>query len=72
MSIVVIRHKETGEFVTEVNVHVAGQNYTPSALEYHKQAWRIAVDDKIVGPDANKEDFTFQVVPAVTVRDALS
>jgi hypothetical protein len=71
MSSVVIRHKETGEFVAEVNVHVAGQNYTPSELQQYAQAWRIAVDDRIVEADANKDDFTFEVVP-VTVRDAFS
>ena len=71
MSSVVITNKKTGEVVAEIRVNIHGQNYRPTPAQHHEAAWRIAVDDKLVEADADKDDYAFEVVP-VSLHDAFS
>ena len=50
MEILIIEN-ETGKEVYRGEIELGGLNYTPSEEEYFSQAWKDAVDDKIV--DAN-------------------
>jgi hypothetical protein len=67
---VAISHKQTGQ-VVHVRAHIKGQNYTPSAAEYHAQAWKAAVKDGLIEADANKDDYAFEMEP-VSIRDVFS
>ena len=68
---VVITHKQTGSVVAQVPVSLRGQNYTPTPAEYHKLAWRAATDDRLIEADADKDDYTFEIVN-ISMRDAFS
>jgi hypothetical protein len=46
-------------------------NYTPSAAEYYAEAWRNAIDDGLIAADADKNEYTFEIVP-VSIHDAFS
>lgn len=67
---VAITHKQTGKSV-KIRAHIQGQNYTPSAAQYHAQAWRDAVKDGLIEADADKDDYTFEMVP-VSIHDVFS
>lgn len=68
---VVIRERKSRAVVAQVRVSLGGQNYTPSPAEYHAEAWRCAVDDKLVAADADRDDYAFEIVP-VSVHDVFS
>lgn len=46
-------------------------NYTPSEAEWHADAWRVALDDRLIPKDADMDDYDFEIVP-VSLRDAFS
>lgn len=71
MHSVVITHKKTGKVVAQVPVSIRGQNYTPTADEYHAKAWSAAADDRLIPADADKDDYTFEILN-VSMRDAFS
>ena len=68
---VVITRKKTGKVVAQVQVQLSGMNYPPTPAEYHAEALKTAIDDKLVEANARKDDFNFEIVP-VTLRDAFS
>lgn len=68
---VVITEKKTGAVVAQVSVSLQGQNYTPSPDQYRARAWRIAIDDKLVAADADRDDYAFELVP-VSMHDAFA
>jgi hypothetical protein len=68
---VVITDKQTGKVAAQVPMSMRGQNYTPSPAEYHAEAWRAAIDDQLIEADADKDDYTFEIVN-VSTRDAFT
>ena len=54
MADVVIRRKKTGKVVAQVRVHLVGQNYTLN-------------DDRLIEADAERDNFTFEIVPVSTL-----
>jgi len=68
---VVITHSETGKVVAQVRASLRGQNYTPIPAQYRAAAWRTAINDKLVEPDADHADYDFELVP-VSIRDVFS
>jgi hypothetical protein len=71
MNRVVITHKKTGKVVAQVRIQVSGMNYTPSAAEWHADAWRVAIDDRLIPADADKNDYDLEIVP-VSIRGVFS
>jgi len=71
MNSVVIMRKKTGKVVAQVHLQVSGMNYTPSEAEWRADAWRVAIDDRLVAKDADIHDYDFEIVP-VSLRDAFS
>ncbi len=42
-------------------INLLGGNYHPSYEELHQEAWRCAIDDKLVD-QTRKQDYTFRVI----------
>ncbi len=53
MNVQIIEAK-TGRLLATYPIVLSGQNYDPSEQEYFAQAWRCAVEDKLV--DASHRD----------------
>ena len=51
---IVITQKKILKVVAQGALNLRGTNYTPSPAEYHAGAWRIALGDKLIEPDADK------------------
>lgn len=59
MNVLIIETK-TGRLVATIPTVVKGMNYTPLEQEYFNEAWRCAIDDKVVDPNRRGE-YTFQL-----------
>lgn len=57
---VLIIETETGRLAATIPTVVKGMNYAPSEQEYFNEAWRCAIDDKVVNPNRRGE-YTFQL-----------
>jgi hypothetical protein len=63
MAKIQITETKTGHLAAIVPIVLHGMNYTPGEIEYFGEAWKIAVEDKLV--DAKrKEDYSFKLVPS--------
>jgi hypothetical protein len=59
MKVVIIKNK-TGKVVASYTINLQGLNYTPSNEEYFTEAWRCAIEDKVVDADSrSKYSFSF-------------
>jgi hypothetical protein len=59
MNVLIIETK-TGRLVATIPTVVKGMNYVPLEQEYFNEAWRCAIDDKVVDPKRRGE-YTFQL-----------
>jgi hypothetical protein len=57
---VTIIEKESGKIVVTYPINIKGMNYTPSKEEYYSDAWRCAVDDRVVADDA-RDKYVFRL-----------
>jgi len=59
MNVLIIETK-TGRLEAKIPTVMKGMNYAPSEQEYFNEAWRCAIDDKVVDPNRRGE-YTFQL-----------
>lgn len=60
MDVEVIESKNN-KVVGVFSINLLGGNYHPSYEELYQEAWRCAIDDKLVDED-RKQDYTFRVI----------
>jgi predicted adenine nucleotide alpha hydrolase (AANH) superfamily ATPase len=52
-----IIEKETGRIINKYSINWIGGNYTPDSQWYFDEAWRCAVDDKLV-EEGHRDNYT--------------
>ena len=53
---------KTGRLLATYPIMLGGQNYTPSEEEFFAQAWRCAVEDKLVDA-SHRDQYVIRFVP---------
>lgn len=51
---------ESGKLIAELSIKIGGLNYSPTEEEHFDEAWRAAVEDKIVDA-TNRQGYSFQL-----------
>ena len=59
---ILITEVKTGRLVMKYGVHLRTANYSPQDREYLDEAWRCAIEDKLVDP-LRREDYRFDFGP---------
>lgn len=54
---------ETGRLLATYPISLGGLNYKPSEQEYFAEAWRCAVEDKLVDADRPKQ-YVIRLLPS--------
>jgi hypothetical protein len=52
---------KNNKVVGTFSINLLGGNYHPSYEELHQEAWRCAIDDKLVD-GSRKQDYKFRVI----------
>jgi hypothetical protein len=55
--------QKTGRIAASIRITLRGQNYTPMAQEYEAEAWKCAIEVRLVEPK-RKADYSFSIAEA--------
>jgi hypothetical protein len=66
MEVLVIETK-SNKLITKIPINLLGLNYAPSEEEYFSEAWKCAVEDKVVEPN-HRHEYTLQLVQVMESR----
>lgn len=58
---VLIIDTKAGKVDASILISIGGLNYTPTMEEYFADAWKSAVDDRLVDPN-RKHEYKFELV----------